>query len=228
MASTKGRLLDLLGGVVLSEAAVLAVEPVSTAFRLLRLRVDPKLAFQPGDKVQIVLPSRDVRTYTPTRWTAAGECELLVYLHSMDTPGTSWVRGLNTGGSLRFVGPQRSLSLPSGPVVVVGDETSIAVGVAYALARPGQVRLVLEVAPTMDGQVRAAAAALGLTALTVFHRGEAGQVAMLNEIAAAAPTAIGITGGGGLVQRVRDGLQRRGISGVKLKTYWVEGRTGLD
>lgn len=228
MASPKGRILNLLGALVLSEAQVVAVEPAGTAFRLLRLRGDPGAGFQPGDKIQVVLPSQDVRTYTPLRWSSDGETELLVYLHGDDTPAMRWARDLKPGENLRFKGPQRSLSLPEGRAVVVGDETSIAVAAAYAQARPGQARAVIEVGP--DVEVGPALAAVGLEAVTVLRRGRDGDgdPGLLDAALHAPADAIGVTGGGALVQRARDGLRQRGVSGVKIKTYWVQGRAGLD
>ncbi len=228
MASPKGRILNLLGALVLSEAQILAVEEAGPAFRLLRLRGDPSAAFQPGDKIQVVLPSQDVRTYTPLRWSKDGETELLVYLHGDDTPAMRWARDLKPGENLRFKGPQRSLSLPAGRAVVVGDETSIAVAAAISLARPGQARAVLEVGP--DVEVATVAAAVGLGALTVLRRGRdgSGDPDLLDAVLSAPADTIGVTGGGGLVQRARDGLRSRGVSGVKIKTYWIQGRAGLD
>lgn len=228
MASPKGRFLNLLGALVLREAQVLAVEAAGPDFRLLRLRGDPGAPFQPGDKIQVVLPSQDVRTLTPVRWSSGGETELLVYQRDADTPAMRWLRDLKPGETLRFVGPQRSLSLAEGRAVVVGDETSIAVAAAYAQARPGQARAVIEVGP--DVEVGPALAAVGLEAATVLRRGRDGEgdPGLLDAALHAPADAIGVTGGAGLVQRARDGLRGRGAAGVKVKTYWVQGRAGLD
>jgi NADPH-dependent ferric siderophore reductase len=46
---------------------------------------------------------------------------------------------VKAGDELTFMGPQRSLSLDPGPVILVGDETSVAVAASFELERPGQV-----------------------------------------------------------------------------------------
>ena len=51
---------------------------------------------------------------------------------------------------------------------------------------------------------------------------------LLDAVLRAPADTIGVTGGGGLVQRALDGLRNRGVSGVKIKTYWIQGRAGLD
>ena len=94
MASGKGILLGALGGLVLRDATVRAVRDVAPHFRAVEL-VGPALRgvdFHPGDKIQVLLPSRDVRTYTPLRWDSeAGATELLVYHHT-DSPAGAWIR----------------------------------------------------------------------------------------------------------------------------------------
>ena len=145
MSSGKGRLLSFLGGLLLTEATITHNEALGP-YRRLSLRGEglQAKAFEPGDKLQLLLPGDDVRTYTPITWEK-GETSLLVYLHDERCPAPRWAQAAAPGDVLRFIGPQRSLSLPPGPVVIVGDETSIAVAAAYSLARPGQVKALLSV-----------------------------------------------------------------------------------
>jgi len=222
MASGKGRVLGLLGALVLSEARVVSAKRVG-AFVHLRIHVKAA-AFEPGDKIQILLPSKDVRTYTPLGWEEGedGELysELLIYLHSVDTPATAWACSIAEGDLLRFVGPQRSLRMPEGALVLIGDETSVAVAAAYTRARAGQVRALF----VGDQQVLAPALETAGLDARVF----AGPEPLAAALAEMLPAAVGITGGGALIQRVRAQMRARQMKPEKIKAYWIAGRTGID
>jgi NADPH-dependent ferric siderophore reductase len=229
--STKARLLRLFGSLVLTEAEVLSVSAPADAFRLVELRARGAARWQPGDKVQVLLPSDDVRTYTPLHWGADGATTLLVYLDGAahgDAPGSRWARQLAPQQRLRFVGPQRSLMMPPGELTLIGDETSFGVAAAYAADRPGKVRCVFEVegAASLDRLLHT----LGLGDALIVRR-EAG-APRGSAVAAALPELggahIGLTGGAALIQAVRTKLRERGAPATKIKTYWIEGRAGLD
>jgi NADPH-dependent ferric siderophore reductase len=213
--SGKGMILRWLGAVALREATVTAI--TSPAPRYLRVRLRGAVPRgEPGDKVQVLLPGDDVRTYTPFAWSDEGEARgfsLLVFLHG-DTPATRWARALQVGDVVRFVGPQRALRLPDGPLLIVGDETSLAVAASYAETRPGQVEAVLEGdvpdAVLSDLGIQATVCAPGASAARVGdHRG-----------------AVGVTGSAALIQRTRAALAGRGE--VRVKAHWIAGRTGID
>jgi NADPH-dependent ferric siderophore reductase len=224
--STKGRLLRLFSG-LLNEATVISVTEPSPAFRLIQLQTPAgKLSAQPGDKVQLLLPSDDVRTYTPVEWNADGTARLLVYLHD-DTPGPRWARQVTVGQRVHFAGPQRSLTMPSGELTLIGDETSLAVAASYVRSRPGQVRCIFEIAAevALDGALRE----LQLTDAIVVRRpaGTPPGAALSSQL----PTtggAVGLTGGADVIKLTRDALRARGVKEIKTKAYWVEGRVGLD
>ncbi|MCK6522495.1 siderophore-interacting protein [Myxococcota bacterium] len=229
MSSGKGRLLSLLGGLVLTEATITHNEALG-AYRLLRLRGEGlrSKGFEPGDKLQLLLPGDDVRTYTPITW-AGGETSLLVYLHGDSSPAPRWARAAAPGDTLRFIGPQRSLSLPPGPVVIIGDETSIAVAAAHSAARPGQAKAVLSVLDV--DAARAAAAAVGLPSPVLIPRGadlNAHHQAVAEAAAGAKGASVGLCGGAALIQGVRAALRASGVEGVKVKAYWAPGKVGLD
>lgn len=220
MSSPKGRILRMLGGVVLREGEVVAVDAPAPRFRRLRLRVAPA-AWEPGDKVQCLLPTDDVRTYTPIGWGA--ETELLAFLHGA-TPAAAWARAARPGDRLRFVGPQRSLSLPEGAVGLVGDETSLAIAAAWSRARPGGVRVALAAQDPVE--VREVAAALGLAGVEVVARAAPDVGERLAAAVAGAPT-VGITGEARLVVAARAALRALGVE-ARVKTYWAPGKVGLD
>lgn len=203
MSSAKGRILRLLENLVLREARVLDKRTVGP---FVELTVDSLGDAQPGDKIQILLPDNDVRTYTPI---ASAPPTLLVHLHA-DTPGPRWARSVAVGEVFRFKGPDRSLRLPDGPVVIVGDETSVAVAKAFTIARPGAVTALIEGPFALDG-------------MRAFERGD------YASIAAAIPdgATVALTGGAALVVAVRHALRARGINAIT-KTYWAPGRVGID
>jgi NADPH-dependent ferric siderophore reductase len=125
-------------------ATVTANEPLADRFRLITLEGDALkgVGWRPGQKVQVAMGSAFVtRTYTPIEWNAsAGRICFLGYAHG-DGPGSAWVRAVAPGDTCDIFGPRGSLdtSALSGPLVIVGDETSI--GLAYAAVRQDRPRL---------------------------------------------------------------------------------------
>jgi hypothetical protein len=119
------------------------------------------------------------------------------------------------------------LSLDAGPVVIVGDETSVAVAAAFAADRPTVVRAVIQ---SDAKEVPAVAGSVGLLQLDVASRGDtASTVEAVTAAIAASPTArVALTGGSELIVAVRSALRRAGMANVKTKTYWIPGRRGLD
>lgn len=226
--STKGRILRALSKLVLTEGVVKEANVVSRDFRLLKVQSQASASsrWQPGDKVQVLLPTDDVRTLTPIYWDTDGTTALLVYMHG-EYPLARWARSVEAGESVRFVGPSRSLVMPSGALTLVGDETSIAVGASYARTRPGQVRVLIEA--DANGSLEDVLRAVELGGAQVvprelgMRRGEAVANAL-----SAVNGAVGITGGAEFVQRVRERVRGLGASSSKTKAYWLEGRPGLD
>ncbi|MBK8719343.1 MAG: hypothetical protein IPN32_32215 [Deltaproteobacteria bacterium] len=225
--SMKGRVFRLLGP-LLRDAEIIGVTAPEPSFRLVRLAVrgGGGARWSAGDKLQVLMPSDDVRTYTPLWWGPDGGTALLVYARG-DTPASRWARTLEPGARVRLAGPARSLAMPPGPLTLVGDETSIAVAASYARARPGQVRAWIEVAQGVA--VARAIAATGLEEVELVERPMG--AARGETLARALPQlagAVGITGAADLVQRVRDELRGRGVGELRTKAYWIDGRVGLD
>lgn len=203
MSSTKGKLFRLLSNALLSQARVCAVERIGA---FVQIELDAVEGARPGDKMQILLPSDDVRTYTPI---VGSRPRLLAYVHG-DTPGPRWANTVKVNDVLTYKGPDRCIDLPPGPVTIVGDETSVATAIGYAIARPGLVTGLIEGEAPFDD-------------LRCFARGD------YEAIAAAVPSVgtVAITGGSALVQGVRDALRRRARA-AKTKAYWAPGRVALD
>src|SRR5690349_13196022 len=101
MSSAKGKLVRFLGGAFLRRAVVAAAEDVGS-FRRLVLRGDGP-APSAGSKLQILLPSDDMRTYSPV---ASSEGIVLLGWKHASGPGARWVSEAQVGAEVRFFGPQ--------------------------------------------------------------------------------------------------------------------------
>ncbi len=223
MASAKGRVLNLLGRFALRDAEILGTESRGSRFVSIELQGPSSVAYAPGTKVQVVLPSADVRTYTPIE-RGGGRFELLAFRHGTNTPAMRWLDRLVVGQSLRFKGPDRSLELPADTGTFVGDETAIAVACAYRQVRGASFRVAFEVSPDVD--LTEALEAVGLNDAVVVPRMEPTAVALLDAVDVA--DRVGMAGGAAFLERVRKALRKRGAASFKVKAYWVAGRAGLD
>jgi NADPH-dependent ferric siderophore reductase len=234
MASGKGLLLDSIGRFFLTEATVTSVEPLGERFLSVALSGTALRGadWTPGDKIQVLLPGRDVRTFTPVRWDAGGTTELLLYLHGGATPATRWARAVAAGDAVRFIGPQRSVRVPDGrPVVLYGDETSFGVACALAGSRPaGALGCVFEVSSRAD--VGPVLERLGFDAAATERAGSAhlGTIAdrLRSELAARPGAALVMTGCASSIQAVRALLRAGGPRPEATKAYWAPGKAGLD
>jgi NADPH-dependent ferric siderophore reductase len=235
MASAKGLLLGTLGRVVLREARVAEVRDLGLRMYAIDLRGDALrgATWTAGDKLQVLLPTRDVRTYTPIAWDAQRGGATLVAFDHGEGPGAAWTRMVMAGDALRFVGPQRSVQRGARPLVVFGDETSFATAVALARAEPAQpLAGVFEV---VDAARASVLAALGVDSATVLER--TADDAHLAHAAAAITRALErhpgaellLTGRGHAIQSIRSRLRTsRARERGRVKPYWALGKTGLD
>lgn len=225
MSSLKGKLLRF-GSALLSRASVVACADAGDDFRRISLRSKAAKP-APGTKVQLLLPSDDVRTYSPMASSVDGEFVLLGWRHA-GGPGARWMAQVTVGSEVLFAGPQRSLELPAGPLLIVGDETSVGVAASYAAARPGRVHAFLQ--GHAPEQIRTAAESVDLRPAYVATREDTRGLleAVLAAHAGTPQATIGLTGGSELIVAVRAALWARGVRNVKAKAYWVRGKTGLD
>lgn len=227
--SGKSRLLSLLGGLLLSERDVRDVRSLSASFRLIELAPPSsgKGTHRPGDKVQVLLDGQDeVRTYTPIAWGSDGSMALLAFVHG-DTPASRWAKAIEKGQRLRFLAPQRSLSMDEGAITLIGDETSLAVAASYARSRPGRVRALFEIeeSTALDDVAKE----IGVSDATIVTRSKsAPRGSALLDAIRDVKGPVGLTGGGELIQTVRARLRDQGVKDIKSKAYWIEGRRGID
>lgn len=226
MSSAKGKILRLFGTAFLRRGSVVEVQDVGAGFRRITLRSDAAKP-APGSKVQLLLPSDDVRTYSPV---AARDDDVMVLLGWTQAggPGARWIAEVANGTELHFAGPQSSLKLPAGPVIVVGDETSVAVAASFAAERGDQVSAILE-ASSPEG-LRNAAESVGLRPQHVAARGDVDSLveAVVAARVASPRATVALTGGSQLIIAVRAALRARAIGDIKTKAYWIPGKSGLD
>jgi NADPH-dependent ferric siderophore reductase len=221
---------------MLRDAVVRSVRDVAACFRAVEL-VGPGLrgcAFQPGDKLQMLLPSRDVRTFTPVYWDGeAGVTELLIYHHAA-TPAGAWIRGLAVGDTCRFVGPQRSLRLPAqGPVVLFGDETSCAVALALTAAMPDREFACVLESSTETAMRTALGERVAHATLVPREPDEAHMPELVRELQAALARSPGasllLTGRAQAIQEVRAACKTLVLPRpAGTRAYWSLGKVGLD
>lgn len=231
--STIKKALSKLIQPMLREARVERVTDVAKRFRRIDLEGDalrgPRCAA--GDKLQVMVDG-DFRTYTPFAFDgAAGRLSLLAFLHESG-PGARWAGAVEAGARVHVFGPRGSVplaELPS-PVVLVGDETSIAVGRALdELGKGGAVVFEVE---DVDA-ARAAAEAIGLGGARFVARfdGEGHVETLWSAVKdALKPTgSLVLTGKAQTIQSLRS-LSRRDATGLtqKNKAYWAPGKRGLD
>lgn len=233
-----GRLSQALTRLLMKRATVAAIEPLAPRFRLVTLE-GPELAgvtWTPGQKIQIAMGSAFVaRTYTPMAWAISeGRARFLGYAHG-DGPGSAWLQALEPGAECDVFGPRPSLDVAglAGPVVIVGDETSM--GLAHALAAQDSARTLSCVLEVEDvDHARAVATRLGLPDAALFKRlpDDAHIEAMADALAsrAAAGASFVLTGRAGAIQKLRHSLKLNGVSPGRIttKAYWAPGKVGLD
>jgi NADPH-dependent ferric siderophore reductase len=223
MANLKSRLLgSWIGDRILREAEVIAATTLGAFVHVtLRSAVVPEA----GDKLQVFFPEVGTRTFSPFA-SAGGRFELALFLHDRG-PSSVWARALAPGRQIRFVGPQSSTPFASiaGPVALFGDETSVGVARSLHDVRRGDARVVLEVGTR--AAVEPIAGQLGLAAELV-ERGGDHLATIARDLAAAGGTLV-LTGNARSIQDLRGRLKRLGSTQPqRVKSYWAEGKTGLD
>lgn len=231
-------LADLAGSALLRTTRVVGVVRPTPEFVRVELQADAfrGIDWTPGAKLQM-RPRRGTlsfRTYTPTRWDPdAGVTELIAFTHG-EGPAADWFRQVAVGDVCEVFGPRKSIELTrlSGPVVFVGDESSIGLACALRAVTPAATYVFEATAP--DGLRNALSDVKFDPSCTVVAR-TPDRVELLEQVrraadATAAPFDLVVTGDAGTVHGLRRDSRRwpqtpRRVIG---KAYWAPGRTGLD
>ena len=237
-AEKPGRLSKALTRLWMKPATIVANEQLADRFHLITLE-GPALAdvaWLSGQKVQIAMGSAFVtRTYTPLEWNAsAGRTCILGYSHG-DGPGSAWLRTAAPGDGCDIFGPRASLDISRspGPLVIVGDETSM--GLAYAAIHQDPARLVSVCLEVEDVETaRRVAVHLGLRhVVLVSRKGDDAHIPAMEATlfdAAATGASFVLAGKAGTIQALRQSLRQQSIPATRLlaKAYWAPGKKGLD
>lgn len=217
---------------------VVEVEDLTARVRLATFDGVAAGSWRPGDKVQVRMAGLTARTYTPVATPADG-FRIVAFVHGAGpdaAPGARWVRGLEAGAEAAVFGPRRSLDCSGleGPVLAVGDETSVGLVTAVAGVAGTTVTALFEA--TEPDDVLGPAARLGLAVPEVVaRRPDGGQRVVLAErvaerIGDAPATTLVVSGDAATVAAVRRHLKEAGLRPARTlaKAYWAEGRRGLD
>jgi NADPH-dependent ferric siderophore reductase len=213
---------------------VTAAADVADGFRRIDLRTSGELRWEPGQKVQIHVKGFEFRTYTPFAWD--GDRVSLLAALDASGPGTDLVARLAAGDEIAVFGPRRAMDLSkvaSAPIVI-GDETSFALGAAWE--QHGSVPAAAHLYEVSHPDPSAAACeAIGLPGATLVERtADDGHLDRLCELAVdlvrATPDApLVLTGKAQTVRAVRGALKAVGLSpATRVKAHWDPNRSGLD
>jgi len=216
------------------DLVVEAVDDLAPGFRRIDLRSSGVLRWEPGQKVQVHVKGFEFRTYTPFGWE--GEHVSLLAAVDATGPGTALVAGLTAGDRISVFGPRRAMDLSkvTEAPIVIGDETSFALGAAWELAgtAPGVAHLyeVTHPDPSMT-----ACTAVGLGHATLVertaddaHLGRLGELAV--DLVRTNPSApLILTGRAQTIRAIRGALKDAGLSpATRVKAHWDPNRAGLD
>ncbi len=233
-----GRFERLVMNWVARTATIEAVTAVTPSFLQVDLAGEALrgVAWEPGQKIQVLLGGlRLARTYTPISWDGeSGKTRLLIWMHGAG-PGSDWAAGLTIGDQCQLFGPRPSLSLGkrTGPIVLFGDETSLALACAIARTRNDRpLQLLIESAHPKEVQD-----ALGMSDVVAEHVAEIlpgdAHLASLQEHLISSldqTTSYLLTGRAAAIQTMQRTLREWGADPRQIgaKAYWAAGKTGLD
>ncbi|WLD96321.1 siderophore-interacting protein [Agrobacterium leguminum] len=194
------------------------------------------IGWSPGDKLQVKMDGGLAsRSYTPINWDAAiGRAELVCYCRGWG-PGRDWVRTVKPDEALHVFGPRASIEIPvNQPVVLFGDETSVALALACQSAHTlSSLHTILEVSDADDIETMRGRLGLGLTELFPRQEGDAHLKAVVETLLRAGGVGNAtflLTGKASSIQTVMRALKASGIDSkrIRSKAYWATGKAGLD
>jgi ferric-chelate reductase (NADPH) len=236
MAGVKKTILSFIGSKILTPAKISSTRNISAAFRMITLG-SPAFtgaAWQPGQKLQINTGDWDVRTYTPLSLDPkAGEIKILAFLHG-DGPGATWAKNVKGGDLCDVLGPRPSLAVSdfSRPVILFGDETSLAVASTIVPLHKDS-KFIFE-ASSVD-EVNAILQEIGIPQSGVVPKSaEDGHLeeafGLIKRWAINQDYQLVLTGKAQSIQKIRNLIKEEHLpfTSSKVKAYWSEGKEGLD
>ena len=230
----RNALADLRGKLMFREAIAAEVADHGPRFRSVRLEGTDLAGrgWNPGDRIHVrVDDGFTTRTYTPIGWDAvSGSTRLLVYAHTSG-PGSRWSRRLQPGTPCQVSGPFRSLKLSelAGPVVLAGDETSLALASALGKAngRNPLHAAIFEMTSPDECAKALGLAHVGPAQVIGRHPSEAHLDALTGAVIEALRSSreafLCLTGKAQTINYVRRGVRATGLAGrpILVKAYWA-------
>ena len=236
MTGLAERLADLAGGAMLTDARVTGHRRLSSGFVRLELSAEAfrKATWVPGAKLQLrPRPgSLSMRTYTPASFDVArGVTELIAFTHGTG-PAAQWFEQVTDGQTCQVFGPRRSIDLraATGPVLFVGDESSVALACALRTVTDDVVCVFEARDPAGLTDVLAQMRLTERVTVVAKSAGRGDLLRRARQDTRPVPYTLVVTGDAATVHAVRRDSRgwARKPSQVKGKAYWAEGRTGLD
>lgn len=213
---------------------VTGVADIAEEFRRIDLRTAGELRWEPGQKVQVHVKGFEFRTYTP--FASDGDRVSLLAALDASGPGTSLIAALGAGDEIAVFGPRRAMDLSkvAAAPIVIGDETSFALGAAWE--QHGSVPAAAHLYEVSHPDPSAAACeALGIGGATLVERtADDGHLERLSELAVdlvrATPDAsLILTGRAQTIRAIRGTLKSAGLGpATRVKAHWDPNRSGLD
>ncbi|EMY60159.1 siderophore-interacting protein [Leptospira terpstrae] len=190
----------------------------------------------PGCKVQVDVGNLTYRTYTPISVDKEeGKLSFLCY-NRKEGPASTWIHSLKVGDPCEVFGPRESLDFSNleGDAILFGDETSF--GIAKVLQNNVKKKsyTFLELNSAEVG--KEVLGHLGLTDHRMMERSLDGShlqtmaKEMFDLISEIPDPKIFLTGRASSIQQVRAYLKDSGIptNRLKVRSYWADGKKGLD
>ena len=232
------RMSDFFRQILMRRALVTSNTNLAQGFQLIELEGDTLkgVGWVPGEKIQVAIEgSFATRTYTPVEWNAlAGRTKLLCYSHG-EGPGSAWCIRARPGQECHLLGPRGSIDLSAkvGPIVLIGDETSIALAHALVVDEPEiPLTCLFEVNDLGAGQ--SVVGQLGIANTKTYQRrpDDAHLLRMEKDLSLVAGPGVNfvLTGKATTIQSLRRALQKLGIQSPQItaKAYWAPGKSGFD
>lgn len=226
-------LSDLAVRRLFRSSRVEGVEDLVEGVRLVRLVGDDLrgVSWVPGQKVQLRTSGLTTRTFTPVAWDPeAGTTSFVAAMHG-GGPGAGLVAAMRPAQDCALFGPRSSIDLPAlvGPVLMVGDDTSVGLAVAARAVDELETRHLLETTrPDLTGRL---VEALGVPATVVPRESEASVVPHVTDAIAQQPElTVVLTGRAQTIRAIRAAMKAAGVHRGRtvVRAYWDEKRSGLD
>lgn len=129
----KKMISQLLVKILIRKSKIIEKHVIANRFVFLKIKMPKKVTWIPGDKVQIIVGAKDLRSYTPYAFDLDKKTfSTLIYNHG-NGPGALWAHSVATSARTEVFGPRRSFVDQNDEHMYLffGDETSM--GLAYAL-----------------------------------------------------------------------------------------------